>query len=452
MKGVLIGLSASSLAACNTVGAKPSLPNPSYIEYSLPFTTATVGMDAVLESCDPPQITGTVTITPIANPSFDPGEAFRVYGSDLDSFTKARQLDLELYPDGAIKSVNGGVSDRTGAIITNILKTAAGLIPLAGGRQGQPVSASSFACTPKIRQVLDRVDILKKEIAARRSKLAGSPFAQTTKLRDSIDTLAAEVARIQTGALKIHVEREVAFKRGVPDGKGGRSGDTDAGYIRWQTADFSDWFGNASAGETELFSLTFCVDPPAATPPQCPAPRVQAADSISGNPTVGTYVQRPGCYNADIRVSCQGILVLRNPERRTMRVYPVNPTMFGQTSDTDPLAKQDLEISQWGEITELPLRASFGQNYTFAFGLDEFGKPTSGSWKSDARGENITGSLASIADAAGGVKSAFKTDVQQDQDEITRLETRQKLNQLEFCKQVIAAGGFTCPDAPKPSQ
>jgi hypothetical protein len=131
-------------------------------------------------------------------------------------------------------------------------------------------------------------------------------------------------------------------------------------------------------------------------------------------------------------------------------VYPLEPVKFGRSANDEPLAEQPILISQWGELSELPLRAAFGENYTFAFGLDEFGRRTSASWKSDARGESITGSGVSIVDAANGVRTAFKTDVQEQQDEITRLETQQKLNELEFCRQVIEAGGFKCPDPPQP--
>lgn len=109
------------------------------------------------------------------------------------------------------------------------------------------------------------------------------------------------------------------------------------------------------------------------------------------------------------------------------------------------IAAQDVSISQWGSVSELPLETGFGGNFSMSAGYTEFGRQTSFSWKSDARGEAIMGALSSMVDAASAARSALTTDLEGDKAEIDRLQTAKTLNELEYCRQVIEAGGFTCP-------
>src|SRR5206468_10235069 len=126
--------------------------------------------------------TPTVTITPIANPNPNAKQRYTLYGADLSSFWKDRDLTAELYPDGALKSVNGGVADKTGAIFTNILKTAAGIVTLFAAPSPPPVPVTG-KCTTDTNDALARVVALRGQIKKLRNRLPGATPKETQDLQ-----------------------------------------------------------------------------------------------------------------------------------------------------------------------------------------------------------------------------------------------------------------------------
>ena len=465
--GLIFAATAMTGCTMGKVGPQVAYPAAS-VEYQLPVTTAKVSADLVLQSCDAnkPVATPKITVLPVSNPNSNSTQRYQLFGADLSSFTKNRQLAVELYPNSALKSVNGGVADRTGAIITNVLKTGAGIVGLVGGPSPPPPPPITGECNTATKEALAQVKALQGQIKLLRTKLPSATPPEAEELRLAVDALAAEVARLRTGQLHLTLEREISFRKGhsarsqqfealqaslQPDSLAAAMRNSQGGVIRWKSNELAKWL-EVPQGEhaVEFFAVGYCVG---LSPQhsQVPAPTC-LADTAEGHGITETtladlkvpdFIEVPQCYSQTPR-PCSKTLVMREPANATMVIVSLSDHLKDAPPD-HRLASQELQISQWGSINELPLSTGLGGNFTFAAGFNEFGRKTSFTWKSDARGEALTSAAAGIVDAAGTFRKAFTTDLEEQQAEILELETQKKLNALRFCREVIEAGGFTCP-------
>lgn len=405
------------------------------MEYNLPITTARVSMDLVLVSCsaDGPRARPTVTVQPIANANRAEHERFRLYSTALSSWTRNRQVGLDTHPNGALRSVNGGVSDRTGAIVTNVLKTALGALPFFDAQN----TTRASACNDITMQALRQVAALETRIAALRAGLPTATAADAATIREAIDGLAAEAARLRTDQLLITLTKEIEINA---NNSAGVQND-----IAWTYGELARWLAPGDPAEREVsnFRLFYCLQPASnEASGTCPAnPALPAARTGEGE-------------RADCLPDCRTTIVLREPVNATMVVIANTDEFVRLVPGHQPvsiprrtrLQRTMVPVAQWGRLSYIPLRAGFGESFTFALGLDEFGRRNSFTWKSDARGEGITGGVASIVGAGASLDAGIRgRDLAEQQAEITQLQTQQNLNRLRFCREVIEAGGFTCP-------
>ncbi|MXO58486.1 hypothetical protein GRI89_02850 [Altererythrobacter salegens] len=425
------------LGGCATT--RPDAPvartDATSIQYELPETHAQVALELVLKKCDGGiEAAPTLTLSPVAAPTPYDQHRFRIYGADLASFTKNRSLKIELHPNRAIKSINGGVADRTGAIITGALKVIAGLVPFDASTL--PVAGSS--CNPATRDALARIDILDKRIKALRATLDTIDPIRAEQTRLGIDALALEVARLKTGQLTLGLTTEISFMKGI-----------DGGLISWRKDQLSKWFDNVADNPT-TFALGYCLETTASARKNggasCLTSQANTGNTSLGQIDMAKYVPPlPGCLSETSK--CAQTIVFREPVDMVLTVIAITKD-FGAAREEKTLKQLTLPVAQWGDITQLELTAGFAETKTMALGLDEFGRRGSFEWKSDARGEAIVGAAGSIVDASAALRKTIDTQEQQAQQAaITSLETEQKYNKLKLCEEIIRAGGFKCPES-----
>ena len=437
---LLINAPGAALAKQPTVAQNPG----NYVEYALPVTTAKLTADMVLLSCTGgvPLAKTVVTITPVANPNPLPQQRFRLYGSNFSSFWKNRSFEVELHANDGLKSVNGAAADRTGAIISNVLKIGTGLVGMFGA--GVVPSNDKIECNDTTAKALVRAERLRSEIVDQRVALASAPVGRAEVLRKHIDALASELARLRSEDLHLSLERELPFHEGAPEQN--HPVRTGAGRVHWTGNELAKWLNTTGEAPVRPFSLAYCADRStsryAAEAISCTTSLVDTRLRPS-NPNSEVQPARPGCWQPTMAVSCPRTLVTREPVAATIVVLSTTDTIKGGAGAK--LQTRDLLISQWGTIEETRLDVGFGGNMSLKAGFDEFGRKTSMTWKSDSRGEAMTGALAGVVDGANSFRNAFDTNIEAQQAEILELETQQKLNKLRFCREVIEAGGFTCP-------
>jgi hypothetical protein len=404
MRRPCLKLAAAILSCASPAGAAPPADS---IEYALADTRVKVNLDLVLEQCPgaagEARLTPTLTLAAVSSA----GPAFRIGGAELRSWLKKRDLTLTLHENGTLKSVGASTQDRTASVVGNVFKLATSLVTL--GVLG--LDAGNPTCRPEIVAATRGMARLKQALADQQEALAAASAPDRIKaIRDAIDGLAARIADLRTGPLRLALSATVA----APPAPGPVP-------VRWNDAAFEKWFGTWSPVVAGKLAMVAAFAAAGSPPPVLP---------VESDPP-------PRCRSGP----CPAIAI-REPVAGTVAVAPANPAWPGFG---DATAKIPLAVGQWGGLSYFPLTAGLGQTRSMKLELDPFGRKTSLGLNSEARAEAITGGLVGITDAAAAFSTAT-SDVKQQQARIAELETRQKYNKLMRCEAIIEAGGFTCPD------
>lgn len=413
--------------------AQPAIGSATAIGYSLPSSSVKVVVGLTLVRCAGSFAAQTdVTFVPIVSPSPHAEHRFSLDGRDLASFWKNKKIAIETFPNGTIKSLNGGLSDQTGSIISSIVRLAAGFVAL----DGEQAIRLADRCAPSTMSAVMRASSLTDRVTGLRAKLASLPPGEVVATKATIDVLAAEIARLRTNELRLELSSELVLDRGIT-----------GGTLRWRRNDFAKWLLNdADAARTNApvadLAIGLCVAPemPGAATPRCDGDAVDAADLAARD--APKRVDPVSCANDE---GCRTTIVMREPRRATITAISRAGGLAGKPSGSS-LGTADLTISQLGEISYLPLRIGFGKSVSFAMGFDENGHKVSQTWDATERGTTLLGAASSITDAAVGAFRAIDGKrVAEQKAEIDRLNTLKAYNQAKYCEAVFAAGGFTCP-------
>lgn len=417
---------AAVLAAGCTIQPRPdpSDPEASSIEYKLPVTAAQLSLHLTITDCADPKAKANVTLSPVVRPSPDDEHSFRIKGSNLASFTKKRELKVDVYPHGAIKSINATTSDRTATIFANVLKLAS-LLPLADA----PVrSNGSVTCNDRTKQAVQDVKSVQSQIKILQQDLAKGVATDPAATQEKIDALAKEVARIQSERLTLTLIQIIDFWPEI-----------NGGIASWPGAELEKWLAGTGQRSVNTFSVAWCVHKQSdEKEPACTAQVARGYQSKLKD----TKAKPAPILCA--KSQCATTLVFREPVGAVLTLVAVNDDL-GVPADSQ-LGKVSFPMAQWGEVSYFPLSAGFGASKSLSLALDEFGRRTSFGWSSGAQGEELTSSIQGVTDAVTAFRSARDgEDLAAKKAEVDALETQQKLNKLRRCQAVLDAGGFVCP-------
>lgn len=388
---------------CATSSQAKKENTASTIEYTLPVTQVTVGLDLVITKCEAPaEVKGAITLAASAIPSPYTEHYLRVSGPALTSFWKKHDLTIELHPNGAIKSVNGAVSDRSGAILINALKIAATFGSLLA------IDGTSIKCNQDTWNAFDNAEKLRDRIKPLLNSLVNGSAKNVVETQKQIDVLAQNIAKIQSDHLSLRLEEKITILDKKQEGR-----------LQWKADDLAQRFSVPTTGTT-AFDLQWNFD-------------------------AETSVCVPNCtihepYAPLDCADCPKTLVFREP--RTVLLTVKMP----EQKDV-PRATLKFPMAQWGAITYFPLKARFGEAKSLKLALDEFGRRSAFTWASAARGEEITSAAGGILDAGAAYRAAQESeDTKAKKAEIDELETQKKWNALKRCEAIIEAGGTECPE------
>lgn len=445
---VLLGYTAAAIAA----GKSPAVDKPlaSKIDYTLPAMSVTVTVEMTLKSCKAaPEVEPSVTITPAIGPESYDEYHFIVDAAYLQSFTRDKNLSIETFPNGTIKSVGGGATDQSMSILTSAIKLAVSLVAVAGPAQHLSM-AGLGACNKDTTDALDAVTKLTSKIDDQRKVfVTGAPDA-VARAQAAITVYASEIARLKTGALHLALP---AVTMVLDDGRTGQ-------HVEVTRAMLTKWLLPGAAGsetnKVDSLELGICAlkasDVLKAGAPTCTGAMIDASiaslkqklrtDRNTGQLIDRVPVEQPNC---DGGPACPQTLVFREPVNAVVVVAPEGDG-YGTEKIGAVLARLDLPVSQWGKLSYVPIKAGWGKSVTFGITLDTSGHRLSQNWSYKARGTGILGGAAGVADVATSLYKTVDGKTLADQKaEVDALTTQKNLNQLRFCKAVIDAGGFTCP-------
>lgn len=416
------------VSGCAGSRAKKEPNDGAYIDYQLPVTAMQLTLDATLIECGAnPVAKGTVTLTPVAKASPHAEHRFRVSGENLASFSKKREVKIDVYPHGAIKTINSSVSDRTAAIIAGVVKLAGSVL----FADDQKVVAVPGVCSSAAEKSLDKFRSLESKIARLQERLLDDKEDQA-QLQKKIDVLAVEAARVKQDYLSLKLVRVLDF-----------ADETRGGVIQWKAGELGKWLQHQKGEENLVranFAVGWCVVPVGGGDPLC---NPGLAKGFSRQAVQATAA--PVACRAD-GGDCRTTLVFRDPARAVLTAVVMDKDLVTQRPD-GKMAEAVFPMAQWGVMSYLPLSVGFGGSKSLSLAMDEFGSRTSFGWNSNARGEEIIGAAQGVVDSVSTFDSLRAgQDLRSNEAQIKVLETQQKLNKLNKCKAIIEAGGFVCPD------
>jgi hypothetical protein len=194
----------------------------------------------------------------------------------------------------------------------------------------------------------------------------------------------------------------------------------------------------------DLFALQYCIWADGESGGTC-------SSGEPGKPITKLPSDMVSCVQGD---ECPKTIVLREPGAASIVVASLNADQIRKSakkkqfySAFDVVDSDSITVSQFGEISYLPLSAHFGGKLTTKLTLDDNGRRSSFSWNSTATGNSFVSGLNTMADSAKAYRTATgePTAVEDMQTQIKELETLQKLNKLEVCRTIIESGGYECP-------
>ncbi len=438
MRNVLM-LLAAMLGGCatqppaNPADAQSKLSGAT-IAYSLPITEASVSQELMITGCAEGKAKVQSTIN-VAVAAVQGPEQYVLSGKDWSSWTKSRDVTITLHDNGAIKTLNATSSDRTFAVVTNIIK---GLTAFQG--IGSP-NDSGLSCQPATQGALKTVAYLESQVKTLRDSLAtmsdANQIAATIK---TIDALAAQAATLKTSKL---LTISLPAKAINLDGQAGR--------LVWANSQLSDWLIKKNTDEATdetngvgaALTLGYCLQRSDAGPIPCDRNKLKGlAPQAELSPATAPAASAP-CKDD---VGCKRTLVLRPPVAGVATFVAVGQGYGTKTGQALKVIK--LPIAQWGQYTYVSLDVGLAQSRTVGLSLDEYGRATSLTWKSDARAESITGGAVGVLEATSAYRKVVDGEALAERNAyITDLESRQKYNKIRLCEEIIKSGGFKCPES-----
>jgi hypothetical protein len=425
----------AALAACTTTDAGPGAS----IAYRMPRTDAQIALTATLAHCDATGLAlqdANLTLTAVAGAR---PELWTLDGTVLASGRIKRNLKITTTDDGnrVITGINATQTDKTAAIMGNVVKTFAELAPLpmkaaAPGHAlhgaAKPKPPATSLCSRTIDYALARVETIQAGIIALREQLKRQTDpAKAKKLNSALNNLATELAGLQTGIL--HVETSaflVLPERPFPEkARPELEKALPAPTIpELDDAPFAKWF-DSDTRKARVASL-FALSVTAAEEPAGKSKPVMVRDPKTLR-ACGLSMWVPATVPVQVRVTGTG------------------PAYAGLG---DLTAQSRLPVSQWADPVPLCLDAGFGEDRTVNLTFDKYGETTILDWTSEATAATVSGAIAGMApDAVSAIQTLHPSQDAVEKSEIERLQTRQQLNQLRHCQAVIDNGGYDCSQA-----
>ncbi|WP_293675883.1 hypothetical protein [uncultured Phenylobacterium sp.] len=440
------------LAGCSSTGAGPKsslTPQALSITYQAPKTRVAVEGDLTLINCEPVRVISSLSLN--ATGVADPAATFTLDGKYLSGAFTKRDVKVELNENRTLKSINTSVSDRTGAVITNLFKTVGSIV--TGVRALE--AGSPTVCNPQTLGALKQAEALAVKIDTLRAALATNA-APRTAVKD-LDALAAQLAWVRTNQLTLKASRTLTLPAS-PDAPPleGTPGPAAKAYdLRWTLADLGKWFARDPQTDpcTPVHPASFAVDP---SKQDCElvTGMLSLTWSITGiaAPDDKRVAASP-CLRTDASeaqvAECRRSLVVTDPVISQVTVATVRPDYIGH-GPGETLAQASVPVVQYGTAGYIPLDVGFAKSRVVAMTFDQFGRRQTFSWTSEASAENATAALNDIATAGAATAKILRGDTQAEAwtKENARLETQMKNNLLKSCQAAIQAGATACPAPP----
>ena len=408
--------------------------------YNLTFTQYDLTVKRRLTSCfeemdDPvkpgekkkvPNMKVTTTVEATRKEARDPSREYVIDFAALRSFFKTTDIAVEYYDNGALKSVNASVTDKTGEFLKSSF-TAAAKVAMLGTGIGA-VEAPPDACFPKVNdkvleskatedrleektaalkrqtEQLEKLQAVAVALGPTRSAAERREFAEQVKV---LYLAKAEVDKEQKALAVLLDELTFTSKVTWP-----LSGSVFAERIvaplvaenieKWGSIGEKTKVDKVLEAETSVY-VRLVSDSPSAKHVLCADQECEKYKPVEALTGLKYRLAMPGTLKACSNESCVGPKVV--------------------------LFKDAGMFSQLGPIMSLPLRNYPFMTQTVVLTMNEAGQPTKLGYKSEANAEKAMDVLNTFVDEYGKVRQAKKPKSEEDlvKEETALLEAKAKL-------------------------
>lgn len=371
-----------------------------------------------------PNMKVTTTVEATRKEARDSSREYVIDFAALRSFFKTTDVAVDYYENGALKSVNATVTDKTGEFLKSTI-TAAAKIAMLGTGTGA-AEAPPDACIKAVNDMVDEAAATEKRIAAKTAALtrqteqleklqavavALGPTRNPAERREFADQVRAlyqakaEVDKEQKTLSELLKKLTFTSKATWP-----KDGSTFAGQIvpPLDRKDIKKWGTLSDEGLAKLETETgvwvkLVSDSPSANHVLCSDDKCKEfkpSETLTG---LKYRVAMPGSLRACSNDTCVG--------------------------DDVELFNDSGMFSQLGPIMTLPLRNYPFMMQTVVLTMNEAGQPTKLGYKSEAGAQKAMDAVSSFVDEYGKVRQAKKPKSETDlvNEEVALLEAKAKL-------------------------
>lgn len=390
--------------------------------YNLTFTQYELIVKRKLAGCfddqNKPDMKIVTTIEPTRKEARDSSREYVIDFAALRSFFKTTDIAVEYHDNGALKSVNATVQDKTADFLKSTFSVAAKFALLGTG-----TGAKAQACEDTVANAVKAAERSENDIASKTAALT----RQTERLAHLVAVAAAlgpaksnaerrelaeEVRALYKAKAEVDEEQKklaalvkmltISTKTTWPP-----DGTTFSGQVVPPLVgnDIKKWGGLSDEGlaklkdETGVWAL-FASNSPSARHVVCAGAPCKEADAVTG---LKYRLAMPGVFKVCSNVGCSG----------------ENSVLFQDTG----------MFSQLGPIMTLPLRNYPFMTQTIVLTMNEAGQPTRLGYRSEAGAEKAMDTLGTFVDEYGKVRQARKPKSELDlvNEEAALLEAKAKL-------------------------
>lgn len=238
----------------------PQMANAQELAYHLPKGSAGAGFQAKLITCPDPTYSGIEDLdfiqrSAVISGKVSKGELVRL--NPRSPFLGSRSIALTYHPKGMLKTINAEGEAKGGAILTSLLKTAAGAVSLSGIGINTAYDGNTLSCKTNIAKKVGRLLQLKVRIAQAEGKIAAGDDLTGPALalyeRNQKEAASLEKQLTLSTSAKFTVKREQLEKHFATGAK-----QFDTHYFV-KPIDYSKWFNWPDKLPPRTGQYGFCV-------------------------------------------------------------------------------------------------------------------------------------------------------------------------------------------------
>ena len=434
LAGALVVVATLALQGCTTLNAVPVKSGKMTVQgapYNLTFTQYDLTIKRRLVSCvkdaDKPLAPGAQPVSDVKIQTIvgatrkearDPAREYVIDFAALRSFFKTTEVAVEYYDNGALKSVNATVDDKTAEFLKSSISVAAKVAMLSAGAGGD----GTQGCSQEVRDALVAGGKAEKELKAKTALLT-----RLTEVLERRVAVASALGPTRNATERQAMANEVTAVFNAKAQVDAEQAKVDAYLKRFTLTTTRTWPKDGVSFSDELVKPLTSDDV---------RDWVSLGDAgVHALMDTGVWVRLTSDSASAKHVLCDVLSCIPSEDAPGLKYRVAMPGTLQACSnatcagDEAELFKDTGLFSQLGPIMTLPLRNYPFMTQTVVLTMNEAGQPTKLGYRSEAGAQKAMDTLNTFVDEYGKVRQARKpkSELELVKEQTELLEAKAKL-------------------------